>query len=38
LIALRLGLSQGTPLHADPLAMRRNTLPLLRQLLGWDVL
>jgi hypothetical protein len=38
LIELRLGLSQGTPLQAEPLAMRRKTLPLLRQILGGDVL
>jgi hypothetical protein len=38
LLELRLSLSQGTTLQAEALAMRRKTLPFLRQVLGWDLL
>ncbi|HSX80099.1 MAG TPA: hypothetical protein VLQ80_16200 [Candidatus Saccharimonadia bacterium] len=37
MIELRSGLSQGTALQAETLAMRRKTLPLLRQVLGWGL-
>jgi hypothetical protein len=36
-LELRLGLSEGTALQAEPLAMRSKTLPLLRQFLQWSV-
>jgi hypothetical protein len=38
LIELRLSLSQGTTLQAETLAMRSKTLPLLRQVFGWDLM
>ncbi len=37
LIALRLGLSQGSALQVETLAMHRHALSFLRQLLGWEV-
>src|SRR6266446_5882283 len=37
LIELRLGLSQGTPLPAETLAMRSKTLPLLSQGRRWGL-
>jgi hypothetical protein len=37
LIELRLRPAQGTTLQAETLAMCGKTLPLLRQVLGWDV-
>src|SRR2546422_6357464 len=37
LIELRLGLSQGSALHAEPLAMRSKALPFLSQVLRWSV-
>ena len=37
LIELRLGLSQGSALHAEPFAMRSKALPFLSQVLRWSV-
>src|SRR5216684_4468473 len=37
LIALRLSLSQGSALQAEPLAMRSTALPFLRQSLSWGL-
>jgi len=36
-IELRLDLSQGTTLQAEPVAMRRKALPFLRQILRWSL-
>ena len=37
LIELRLSLSQGSALQAEPLAMRSKALPFLRLILGWNL-